>query len=93
MSKKALNKMRSQLSTFERIISLVLTLLEKSFFRSTPMYFGFVTAIVVGTLILVTAYYFGYQIVSMTILGYVFAIGFIVGFIYEYIRSMAKQIK
>lgn len=102
MAKITLNKIRFHLNTFEKIVSiiihkpimsLVLVSLEKSFFRTIPMYFGFVAAITAGILMLATAYFFGYQIISLTVLGYIFVLGFVMGFMYEYVRSMVRQIK
>lgn len=102
MSKKTLNKIRLHLNVFEQIISRIIhnpiiawifIALEKFFFRSTPLYFGFVITIVTGVLMLAIAYFFGYQVTSLTVFGYIFALGFVIGFVYEYLRSLVKQVK
>lgn len=98
--KKILNQARAPLGGFEKILSklfhqpvidLVFGFLEKSLFRITPMYLGFIAALVIGLLMLAVAYFYGYQVVSVTVLGPVFALGFVVGLVYEYVRSLVKQ--
>lgn len=102
MTKKTLDKIRPHLNTFEQIVSriihkpiinFILVVLKKSFFRTVPMYFGFVVAIAIVVLMLTIAYFFGYQVTSLTILGYVFVLGFIIGFVYEYVRSLVSKVK
>lgn len=99
---KAIHKNRIHLNTSEQIISkimhqhlveLVLKSLENTFFRIIPMQFGFMAITIIGVFSVVVAYFYGYQTISLTSLGYVFALGFIVGLVYEYVRSIIKQVK
>lgn len=99
---KAIHKNRVHLSTFEqlaskiihqRFVELVLKSLENTFFRIIPMQFGFMAITIIGVFSIVVAYFYGYQTTSLTSLGYVFALGFIVGLVYEYVRSIIKQVK
>lgn len=100
--KKVIREVRGQLSSIEKACSSVihqpvlgtaLHALENTFFRIIPMQFGFTASIAVGALMLCIAYFFGYQIVSLSVLGYVFVLGFAVGYVYEIIKSLIKQTK
>ncbi len=99
---KAIRQNRVHLSSHEKILSklihqrlveLILASLENSFFRILPMQFGFIAVTIIGVFSLIVAYFYGYQITSMTALGYVFALGFLVGVVYEYVRALVKQVK
>ncbi len=75
------------------VIYLILNTLERSLFRIIPMQFGLISSIVVGLLIISVAYFYGYQINSLTILGSVFVLGFVVGLVYEYVRTLVSPSK
>lgn len=102
MTKNTLKKIRPHLNILEQKISgaihqpfieTLLTSIEKGPFRIVPMCFGFGAAIVAGISMLATAYFFGYQTTSLTVLGYVFVLGFVIGFVYEYLRSLPEGSK
>lgn len=93
---------RSRLSTPDRLLSkllhipaidLVLRTLERSIFRIVPMQIALVTTITAGLLIVCIAYFYGYHIASLNVLGSVFILGFIVGAVYEYVRALIRQVK
>jgi len=99
---KAIHENRVHLSSSEKLLSkvihqrlveLILTSLEHTFFRILPMQFGFIAVTIIGTFSMIVAYFYGYQITSMTALGYVFALGFLVGVVYEYVRTLIKQVQ
>lgn len=75
------------------VIYLVLHTLERSLFRIIPMQFGLIGSITVGLLVISVAYFYGYQINSLTILGSVFVLGFVVGLVYEYVRTLISTSK
>lgn len=75
------------------VVALVLNTLEKTLFRIIPMQFGLVASIVIGALTIFVAYSYGYQLVSLSVLGYVFVLGYIVGLVFEYVSSMVSQSK
>lgn len=70
------------------VIYLILHTLERSLFRIIPMQFGLISSIIVGLLVISVAYFYGYQINSLTIMGSVFVLGFIIGLVYEYVRAL-----
>ncbi|MDO8336564.1 MAG: hypothetical protein Q7T74_07375 [Candidatus Saccharibacteria bacterium] len=75
------------------IVNVVLNNLERSVFRIIPMQFALVTTVTVGLLMISIAYFYGYQTSSLTTLGSVFILSFIVGILYDYVRSLIKQVK
>ncbi len=75
------------------IFYVILNTLERSIFRIIPMQFALISSITVGLLIISVAYFYGYRINSLSILGSVFALGFIVGLVYEYVRALISQTK
>lgn len=75
------------------IIKLVLDTLERTVFRIIPMQIGLGASIAIGLLIVFIAYSYGYRIVSLSILGYVFALGYLVGLVFEYVRHIVTQSK
>ncbi len=97
---KAIRQNRVHLSTHEKLLSkvihqrfveLVLACLERSFFRVLPMQFGFIAVTTIGSFSIFVSYFYGYQTTSLTALGYLFALGFLVGVVYEYVRAIVKQ--
>ncbi len=93
---------QARLTTAERVaskvlripvIDLVLRNLERSIFRTIPLQFGLIASITVGMLLYGIAYFYGYKINGMSILFNVFILGFIVGVVYEYVRTMIRQTK
>ena len=77
----------------QKIVEVVLASLERTFFRIIPMQFGFIAVTTIGLFIVVVAYFYGYQTAGLTVLAYVFALGFIVGVVYEYVKTLIKQVK
>jgi hypothetical protein len=97
-----LSKAQSHLNKYERFLAnilhnrlvyLVLDTLERSLFRIIPLQFALISSVTVGLLIIAQAYFYGYQIKSLSSLGAVFILGMIVGLIYEYVRTFIKQAK
>ena len=93
---------QSRLSATDRLLSkllhthainLVLHALERSLFRIVPMQIALVATVTVGLLIVCVAYFYGYHIASLNVLGGVFILGFIVGAVYEYVRALIRQVK
>ncbi|MEK7621330.1 MAG: hypothetical protein AAB395_03165 [Patescibacteria group bacterium] len=98
--KVTMKKARAELNAYERLIgkfihlapvSLVIGILEKTLFRQTPMQFGLVASVTMGLFLVSMSYLYGYQISSLEVLVYIFGLGFIVGLVFEYVRSLLKQ--
>jgi hypothetical protein len=98
--KKALNRAQQHMRADEKILAkifhqpvvyLILNTLERSVFRIIPMQFGLISSVTVGLLIISVAYFYGYQINSLSVLGSVFVLGYIIGFVYEYVRVFIRQ--
>lgn len=75
------------------VVALILNILEKTLFRIIPMQFGLVAAIIIGTLTIFVAYSYGYQLVSLSFLGYVFVLGYTVGLVFQFVSSLVSQSK
>ncbi len=75
------------------IVALTLDTLEKTLFRIVPMQFGLMASIVIGALTIFVAYSYGYQLVSLSVLGYVFVLGYTVGLVFQYVSSLISQSK
>lgn len=99
---KAIRQNRVHLNTVERMISTILhyplidtilETLERTVFRILPMQIGFIAVTIFGLLAVAVAYFYGYQTMSLTSLSYVFVLGFIVGVVFEYVRSIIQQPK
>lgn len=93
---------RVHLNVFERIASIVLHYplvdvilgsLDKTLFRIVPMQIGFIAVTIFGLLAVAVAYFYGYQTMSLTSLAYVYVLGFVVGFVFEYVRTFIRQAK
>lgn len=74
-----------------KVFDILLRILEKSLFRIVPTLIGLTAAISVGIFIVCLCYFFGYQVISMSILWYVLALGYIIGIVFEYIRILITQ--
>lgn len=75
------------------VVALTLNALEKTLFRIVPMQFGLVASIAIGALTIFVAYSYGYQLVSLSVLGYVFVLGYTVGLVFQYVSSIISQSK
>lgn len=98
----ALKDIRKQMPRHMQIISIVLhypitevilQTLEKTFFRLVPSIFGITTAVTVSLFMLSIGYYYGYTIVSISTAAYAYILGYIVGIVFEYIKSLVRQIQ
>lgn len=98
--KVTISKARAELKAHEQVISRLIhlpiisslfTILEKTLFRQTPMQFGLVASVTMGLFLVSMSYLYGYQVSSLEVLVYIFGLGFIVGLVFEYVRSLLKQ--
>lgn len=95
-----IKKARVELNIYEQlisrfihmpVISSILSILEKTLFRQTPMQFGLVASVTMGLFLVSMSYLYGYQVSSLEVLVYIFGLGFIVGLVFEYVRSLLGQ--
>ena len=75
------------------VLEVILQTSEKTFFRLIPSIFGITTAVTVSLFMLSIGYYYGYTIVSISTASYAYILGYIVGLIFEYIKSLVRQIQ
>lgn len=98
--KVTIRKARAELNMHEQLISRfihmpvipsVLNILEKTLFRQIPMQFGLMASVTIGLFLVGISYLYGYQILSLEVLVYIFGLGFMVGLVFEYVRSLLRQ--